>query len=202
MDKEKLLIATTNHGKVAEIATWLADLPYEIVSLNDLPVVPPSVEETGETFTANAELKARYYHEHSGWLTLSDDSGLVVDALGGRPGVYSARYAGSGAPSTALVTKLLEEMQNIPDTQRTARFVCVIALFGKEIGKNFTGTCEGKIAHAASGANGFGFDPIFIDPATGRTFAELSRAEKTAISHRGRALAQVCSFLKCLKNEG
>jgi XTP/dITP diphosphohydrolase len=200
MDKEKLLVATTNRGKVAEIAEWLADLPYEIVCLNDLLAAPPAVEETGETFAANAELKARAYHKHTGWLTLSDDSGLVVDALDGRPGVHSARYAGVAAPSAALVTKLLNEMQNVPDTQRTARFVCVITLFGTGVNESFTGLCEGTIAHAARGTNGFGFDPIFLDPASGRTFAELSRAEKAAISHRGRALAQARSCLQTMVN--
>ena len=190
----KLLIATTNAGKVAEIRACLTSLPYEVIGLADLNVVPPPVEETGETFAANAMLKANYYFEHTGLLTLSDDSGLMVDALGGRPGVYSARYAGEGATSEQLVAKLLEEMKGVDEAQRQAQFVCVMALRSASIKETFAGQCEGRIAREGRGQQGFGFDPVFIDPASGRTFAEKSRTEKNALSHRGKALAQVRRF--------
>ena len=197
--KPKLLIATTNAGKVAELTELLADVPYEIVCLNDLLDAPSAVEETGETFAANALLKARSYHEHCGWLTLSDDSGLAVDALDGRPGVHSARYAGAGASSSQMIAKLLDEMKGVPDGQRQARFICVIALYGKGVQQTFTGVCEGLIAQAQRGANGFGYDPVFLDLASGRTLAELSRAEKAVISHRGRALRQARDYLKAVR---
>ncbi len=194
----KLLIATTNVGKVAEIRTCLTDLPYEVIGLNDLDTIPPVVEETGDSFAANAMLKAGYYFEQTGLLTLSDDSGLMVDALDGRPGVYSARYAGEGATSEQLVAKLLEEMKGVDDAQRQAQFVCGMALRSAKIQETFAGLCAGRIAHAARGQQGFGFDPVFIDPASGRTFAELSRTEKNALSHRGKALAQVRHYLEAI----
>ena len=187
----QLLIATTNAGKVAEIRACLTGLPYEVIGLADLTVVPPPVEETGNTFAANAMLKANYYFEQTGLLTLSDDSGLIVDALGGRPGVYSARYACEGATSEQLVAKLLEEMKGVGEAQRQAQFECVMALRSSSIKEVFAGKCDGRIAREARGQQGFGFDPVFIDPATGRAFAEMSRTEKNALSHRGKALAQV-----------
>ncbi len=190
----QLLIATTNAGKVAEIRACLTGLPYEVIGLADLAAVPPVVAETGETFAANAMLKANYYFEHTGTLTLSDDSGLMVDALGGRPGVYSARYAGDGATSEQLVAKLLEEMNGVDETQRQAQFVCAMALHSTSVKETFAGKCEGRIALKARGQQGFGFDPVFIDPASGRAFAEMSRTEKNALSHRGKALAQVRRF--------
>ncbi|MBI1759983.1 MAG: XTP/dITP diphosphatase [Acidobacteria bacterium] len=192
----KLLIATTNAGKVAEIMALLTDLNYEVLGLADLPQPLPDVEETGETFAANAMLKAEYYHAQTGWLTLADDSGLEVDALGGRPGVYSARYAGAGAGDAAKVAKLLEELRDVPADQRTARFVCVIALTGPGVRETFTGACAGVIADAPRGTNGFGYDPVFIEPSSKRTFAELTRAEKAALSHRGQALKQVKDWLR------
>lgn len=192
----KLLIATTNAGKVVEIAALLADLKCEVIGLTDLPQPLPEVEETGTTFAANALLKAEYYHAQTGLLALADDSGLEVDALDGRPGVYSARYAGAGASDAAKVEKLLEELRDVPAAQRTARFVCTIALVGPTIRETFTGTCPGIIADAPRGTNGFGYDPVFIEPASGRTFAELTRAEKAALSHRGQALKQVKDWLR------
>lgn len=192
----KLLIATTNTGKVAEIAELLSDLNYEVLGLTDLPQALPDVEETGTTFEANALLKAEYYHAQTGLLALADDSGLEVDALDGQLGVYSARYAGVGASDVAKVSKLLAEMQSVPAAERTARFVCVIALIGPGIRETFTGTCAGLIADAPRGTNGFGYDPVFIEPSSGRTFAELTRAEKASISHRGRALQQMKNWLQ------
>lgn len=194
MPQPQLLIASTNTGKVAEIRAYLTGLPYEVIGLAELVALPPVVEETGDTFAANAMLKADYYFEHTGLLTLSDDSGLMVNALGGRPGVYSARYAGEGATSGQLVAQLLAEMKDVDDAQRQAQFVCVMALRGAHLRETFAGVCAGRIARAARGQQGFGFDPVFIDPASGLTFAEMSRAEKNALSHRGKALAQVRRF--------
>ena len=192
---QKLLIATTNPGKVAEIAALLTNSPCTVLGLADLPSTIPDVEETGVTFAENALLKAEYYHAHTSLLALADDSGLAVDALDGRPGVYSARYAGANASDAAKITKLLEELKEVPMAQRTARFVCVIALVGPDVRETFTGVCEGVIAHAPRGTQGFGYDPVFVEPVSGRTFAELTRAEKAAISHRGRALAQMWKWL-------
>ena len=191
----KLLIATTNKGKITELEALLTGLPYEVLGLADLPQALPEVEETGATFAENALLKARYYHAQTGWLTLADDSGLAVDALGGGPGVYSARYAGAGAGDVEKVAKLLAEMAGVPEAERTARFICVIALVGQEVCATFTGQCAGKIAAQPRGTNGFGYDPVFVEPGSGRTFAELARAEKSALSHRGQALQQVRDWL-------
>lgn len=191
----KLLIATTNQGKLAEFAAWLADLPFEALGLADLPRALPEVEETGATFAENALLKAAYYHAQTGWLTLADDSGLAVDALGGRPGVHSARYAGIGASDADKVAKLLAELKSVPEPERTARFVCVLALVGPGLRETFAGECAGKLAPAARGNGGFGYDPVFVMPGSTRTFAELTRAEKSAVSHRGLALRQFRAWL-------
>lgn len=198
----KLLLATTNAGKVREIRSLLDGLPYEVIGLQDLPEAPPPVDETGTTFTENAILKAEYYFAHTGWLSLADDSGLEVDALDGAPGIYSARFAGEDATDAERVVKLLEALQNVPDEQRTARFVCSIALTGQIKGEAqthvFEGFAEGLITRAPRGAGGFGYDPVFFDPVLGRTFAELARAEKSARSHRGKALAAAKEFLGSL----
>lgn len=195
-----LLIATTNPGKVTEINGLLADLPCRVIGLHDLPQTLPTVEETGATFAENALIKAEHYHQLTGLLTLADDSGLVVDALDGRPGVYSARYGGAGLSSHAQINLLLAELQDVPAAQRTARFVCCIALVGELTGERlrqtFEGNCEGVIANQPRGAHGFGYDPIFIDAELGGTFAELSRDEKAARSHRGQALRATSAFLK------
>ena len=193
-----LLIATTNTGKVVEIASLLEGLNCRVIGLADLPQIPPAVEETGTTFVANALIKAEYYHALTGLVTLADDSGLEVDALDGRPGVYSARYGGEGLSSAAQIALLLEEMKDVPEEKRTARFVCSIALVGPQLQQTFEGRCEGRIAHAPRGEGGFGYDPIFIDEKTGCTFAELSREEKATRSHRGKALRAAREFLETL----
>lgn len=197
-----LLIATSNPGKVVEIASLLAastSLNYRVIGFGDLPEVPPTVEETGATFSENALLKAEQYHAMTGLLTLADDSGLEVDALGGRPGVYSARYGGEGLTSAQQIELLLNEIKDVADEQRTARFVCSIAIVGRQEGKTFSqtfeGSCEGIIARHPRGNEGFGYDPIFIERATGRTFAELTREEKAPLSHRGKAFSQARKFL-------
>jgi XTP/dITP diphosphohydrolase len=218
-----LLIATSNKGKVAEIASLLEGLDCHAIGLEDLPQVPPPVEETGTTFVENALIKADYYHAASGLFTLADDSGLEVDALDGRPGVYSARYGGEGLSSAKQVALLLEEMKDTPEEKRTARFVCAIALVGvtgkisneresvwhldgtladlpmrPRIRQTFEGRCEGRIALAPRGASGFGYDPIFIDAELGLTFAELSSEEKSSRSHRGKALRAAIEYIETL----
>jgi XTP/dITP diphosphohydrolase len=191
----KLLIATTNQGKIAEIAALLADLSYEVVGLDAWPQALPEVEERGATFAENALLKAEYYHAQTGWLTLADDSGLAVAALGGRPGAHSARYAGAGASDADKVAKLLAEMESVPAPERSARFVCVIALVGQGVRETFTGECRGMITCVPRGTGGFGYDPVFVVSGSARTFAEMTRAEKSALSHRGHALRQVRDWL-------
>lgn len=190
-----LLIATSNSGKVTELAELLAGLNCRVIGFADLPEIPPTIEETGQTFADNALLKAEHYHRLTGFTALADDSGLEVDALGGRPGVYSARYGGEGWTTVRQIELLLKELDGIPDERRSARFVCSIALVGNELKQLFQGQCEGMIAKAPQGENGFGYDPIFIDAELGRSFAELTRAEKATRSHRGKALSQARQFL-------
>ncbi len=200
---QKLLIATTNAGKVREISLLLGTLPYEIIGLKDLPETPPPVEETGTTFAANAILKSEYYFAQTGVFALADDSGLEVDALDGAPGIYSARFAGEDASDADRVVKLLEELRNVPTEQRTARFVCSIALTGIINGevqtRVFEGFAEGLITRKTRGSSGFGYDPIFYDKEIGLTFAELTREEKSARSHRGKALTAAKEFLETLR---
>jgi XTP/dITP diphosphohydrolase len=181
----KLLVATTNPGKLAEYRELLRDLPVALTYLRDEGIAD-EIPETGTTFEANAHLKAQGYAQLSGLPTLADDSGLEVDALGGEPGVYSARYGdrANDAERSALV---LEKLAGAPKAQRTARFVCVIAVALPD-GRSFEarGTVEGIIANAPRGTNGFGYDPIF-ELADGITMAELPAHHKNAISHRAVA---------------
>ncbi len=192
-----LLIATTNQGKVAELLSLLASSPFRVIGLADLPETYPDVEETGVTFAENALLKADFYHTQTGLLTLADDSGLEVDALDGQPSVYSARYGGEGMTSADQIRLLLGELKDVPQERRTAQFVCTIALVGIGVRQLFEGRSEGTIAFETRGAGGFGYDPIFIDSASGRTFAELTREEKAARSHRGKALRAAANFISC-----
>jgi len=196
----RILMATTNRGKIAELRGLLRADGWEVIGLSDLASPPPPVEETGATFVENALLKADYYSRASGELTLTDDSGLEVAALNGRPGVYSARYGGEGLSDRQRNDHLLAELTGVPEGDRDARFVCVLALVGKNDGETtretFTGFCEGRITIAARGEGGFGYDPIFLDPSSGRSFAELSPEEKLARSHRGRALEQLRAHLR------
>ncbi len=195
MRKQRLLIATHNRGKACEISALIGGLGYEVVSASDW--LPPLAvaEEKFQTFAGNALLKARHYHSLTNCISLADDSGLVVDALGGTPGVHSARYAGPAATSDELIEKLLLNLAGVAWEQRTARFVCAMALVGDGVSEVFEAQCEGKIAFERRGANGFGFDPIFYDPQLERTFAELTSEEKALRSHRGKALEAVRAFL-------
>ncbi len=192
---QPLLVATRNPGKLRELASLLWDVPARLVSLDEAGV-DATVDETGATFEENAVLKATVYARASGLTTLADDSGLEVDALGGDPGVRSARYAGPGADDAARMRRLLHKLQKVPAGGRQARFRCVIALAQPHGGaRTFMGVCEGLIADAPRGRNGFGYDPVFILPGMGRTMAELSAAEKGSVSHRGIAARRAAAAL-------
>ncbi len=193
-----LLLATTNQDKIAEITELLHGLNWRIMGLRELTDALPSVEETGTTYVENALIKAEYYYARTGFITLADDSGLEVAALGGRPGVFSARYGGEGLNSSEQIAKLLEELKDVPEEGRAARFVCCIAIIGPGLKQTFEGYADGSIAFRPDGTGGFGYDPIFIDVDLGRTFAQLTRNEKAARSHRGKALREARRFLEQL----
>ncbi len=199
---KRLLIATHNKGKVREYKKLLSDLPLEITYLDELGV-EEEIEETGSTFEENARIKALGYARLTGMLTWADDSGLEVDALGGRPGVHSARYAGPGASDEDRYRKLLSEMEDVPDEARTARFRSVVAIATPE-GKVWTtsGKCEGVIAREPKGHFGFGYDPIFHLPELGKRMAELTPEQKNQISHRGEASRKAKKLLKELLESG
>lgn len=199
-----IVLATTNPGKLREIQRGLADLDVQVTGLGDEEGIPEP-EETGATFADNARDKALYYARVTGRWCLADDSGLVVDALGGRPGVYSARYAAEDCfpPASRDVldrannAKLLRELTGVPEEKRTARFVCRLALaVGGEIVIEADGVVEGCITHEQVGENGFGYDPLFFVPELGCTTAELSPEQKNRISHRGRAVRKFAEKLK------
>lgn len=199
----KVLIATRNRGKLREYADLLADLtaggqPIEWVSLADLGI-EREVEETGTTFEENARLKATAYARESGLLTLADDSGLEVDALGGAPGVHSARYGGPELDDEGRYRLLLEALKDVPEGKRSARFRCVVAITTPE-GELHTaeGTCEGRIAREPKGEHGFGYDPVFVVEEYGRTMAELGPEVKNRVSHRARALEAIRPMLATL----
>jgi XTP/dITP diphosphohydrolase len=189
----RLLLATRNPGKLAELRTLLADLPIEVAVADSAP----EVAETGATFSENALLKARAVAAWSGEWALADDSGLEVDALGGRPGVFSNRYAGPDASDADRNARLLAEMEGVPEAARTARFRCVAALAAPD-GRAWTreGECRGRIARALRGTHGFGYDPLFLLPDRDLTMAELTPEEKSRVSHRGRALAAMRQVLQ------
>jgi XTP/dITP diphosphohydrolase len=183
----KLLIATNNQGKVREYKSLLHDIPFDPVSLTDEGITIV-VEETGTTFKENAGLKAETIAAESRLLTLADDSGIEVDALGGEPGVMSARYAGDNATDAERVEYLLSKIKDVPEGKRTARFRCVIAIAepGSET-EFFTGECEGIVPFEPAGELGFGYDPVLYIPELGRTIAELGTEVKNRISHRAIA---------------
>ena len=192
----KLLIATHNAGKKAEYAQLLQGLDLELNTLSDLGI-ELVISEDGATFAQNALLKARGYAAATGLLTLADDSGLEVDALGGAPGVYTARYGSEGLSDEGRYRLLLENLRGIPDEQRTARFRCVIALAWPDGHTELAeGTCEGRIAHEPRGEHGFGYDPVFYLPEFGCTMAELPEGVKNRISHRARAAAAAREILQ------
>lgn len=183
----KLLIATHNQGKIREYQALLADLPFTVVSLEAVGVTR-DVEETGQTFAENAILKATTYAAWTGLWTWADDSGLEIDALDGRPGVYSARYGGPGLSDADRYRKVLAELAALPSTPWTARFLCVVALAAPDGAvETVDGVVEGVITDQPRGSNGFGYDPIFYLPAYNATMAELPILTKNQISHRAQA---------------
>ena len=183
----KLLIATHNRGKLREYQALLSGLPFELATPEEVGL-RDEVEETGATMAENARLKAVSSARESGLLSLADDSGLEVDALGGEPGVHSKRYAGAGRTDAERNRFLLDKLRDVPPGARGARFRCVIVI-ADPAGHTWTseGTCEGEIAFEPRGAHGFGYDPVFILREGGRRMAELAPAEKNTVSHRGRA---------------
>lgn len=193
----RVIVATGNRGKLDEIRTALDFPGWEFVTAADLGAETLEVEETGDTFVDNARLKARAYHNAFGIPALADDSGLEVDALGGAPGVYSSRYAGPDATDADNNVKLLSALADVPDAERTARFRSLIVLVDADGTETIAeGACEGSIGHEPRGTGGFGYDPLFLPHATpGRAMAELDRAEKNAISHRGAALRALRELL-------
>ncbi|MEI6438282.1 MAG: XTP/dITP diphosphatase [Candidatus Omnitrophota bacterium] len=193
---KELLVATKNKGKVREIADLLAPFDIKVISLLDLGPMPEIVED-GLTFRANAAKKAVVIAQHTGGVVMGEDSGLEVDALGGRPGVFSARYAGEDADDLKNNAKLLRELDGVPQPKRTARYRSAIALADKDrLIDVVEGSCEGVIASGPRGDHGFGYDPLFIIPSEGKTFGELPLSFKQTISHRANALRQ---FLKLLE---
>jgi len=196
MTADKLVIASKNKGKIAEIREMLAGLPLEILSLQDFPEAP-DIEEDGESFFANALKKAQTVAAYTGLPVLADDSGLEVDALGGAPGIHSARYAGVGASDGDNNEKLLEDLKDVPAERRGAAFRCVLVLYRPEGScEEFTGRWPGVITETLRGANGFGYDPLFYVPASGKTVAQMSREEKNLGSHRAQAVLALKKYLR------
>jgi XTP/dITP diphosphohydrolase len=212
--RRKLLFATRNQGKVAELAFLCRDLPVEIISAAQIPDFP-DIAETGQTFFQNAALKALGAARHTGLCALADDSGLQIDALGGQPGIHSARFGGLDTNDRKNMMLVLEKMASVAWPKRTARFRCVVVfvdptvlppaltdpISAKEIPPHAsglltaTGTCEGYILEAPKGTSGFGYDPVFYYPRWAKTFAELEANQKNRVSHRARALSRLKSGL-------
>jgi XTP/dITP diphosphohydrolase len=194
--RRDVVLATRNRHKGAELAELLADLPFRIRTMDEFPDVPDVVED-GETCEANAVKKARAVSDATGLLAVADDTGLEVDALGGRPGVYAARYAGMQATYEDNWKKLLREMTGVPRDRRTAHFVTVAAVAApSDLVAVTTGRLDGLIEEEPAGERGFGYDPVFYVPELGKTLAELSGEEKNRISHRAKAFAQVRELLQ------
>jgi XTP/dITP diphosphohydrolase len=196
----KLLLATNNPGKAREYKSLLSGVPFELVTPAEVGITT-EVAEVGKSFEENAALKATTLAAESQLLTLADDSGLEVDALGGEPGTLSARYAGENASDADRVKYLLAKMQGVSEEKRQARFVCVIAIATPDGKVEFcSGECDGFIALKSKGDRGFGYDPIFYLPELGKTMAELPPEAKNKISHRGRAAAKAREVLQKLAN--
>ena len=193
---KRIVLASGNPGKIVEMRAILADLDIELVAQSTLGI--EDAAETGTTFVENALLKARHAARLSGLPALGDDSGICVDALDGAPGLYSARYAGAHGDAAANITKLLNALRGIPENQRSAHFHCTIVMLRSASDPApliAEGRWHGRILEAPRGEQGFGYDPVFFDPALGASAAELDAATKNRISHRGRALAQLRTLL-------
>jgi XTP/dITP diphosphohydrolase len=196
---KQLVVATRNQGKIQEINALLAGLVDKVSSAADFADFPETIED-GFTFEENALKKAREASAFSGLPALADDSGLVVVALNGRPGVFSARYAGEGAGDAANNDRLLSECRNVPDEHRQAAFVCVLAFVTPEgVERLFTGRVAGRILSAARGEGGFGYDPLFLVDGFKRSMAELTLAEKNGVSHRAQAFMKFREYLETLE---
>lgn len=192
---KKIFIASKNKGKISEIRSYIAPLGYEVFSLVDMPNIP-DIEETGSTFEENAIIKAKAVYNIVKIPVLADDSGLEVDWLEGRPGVFSARYSGEGADDEKNNALLIKELGDIDLEKRSARFRCIIALFDGINERYFDGVCEGNIAFFPKGTAGFGYDPLFIPSGYAMSFGELGTEVKNRISHRGKALHSLKKFLE------
>lgn len=192
----KIVFATGNQGKLREVKKILADLNVDIVSMKE-EGIQIDVDENGTTFAENAQIKATAIGAHTDAIVLADDSGLVIDALNGEPGIYSARYLGEDTSYRIKNQNLIDRLEGVPDEKRTARFVCAIAAALPDGTVLHTeGTIEGIIGYEERGENGFGYDPIFCVPKLGKTTAELTDDEKNAISHRGSALEKMKVLLR------
>jgi XTP/dITP diphosphohydrolase len=194
---QRIVLASNNAGKVREFNQLLAGSDLEVVTQSEFDVI--EAEETGLTFVENAILKARNAAEHTGLPAIADDSGLEVDALDGAPGIYSARFAGSGANDQQNLEKLLADIKDVPDARRSARFQCLMVYMrhAKDpTPRIFQGTWEGRILHTPQGDNGFGYDPVFFVPTHNCSSAELEPDVKNSLSHRGQALKQLIEALR------
>ena len=192
----RLLLATTNAGKLREIRHVLQGVPIDFKTLSEFPGVPIA-EETGSSFTENAQQKALHYADATGLLTMAEDSGFEVEALNREPGIFSARYLREDATYDERFADIYRRIQESGATDLTARFICAVVVAERDrIVFHTTATVEGRLANAPAGANGFGYDPIFFYPPYGRTFGEVSDAEKTAVSHRGKAMRALRLFLE------
>lgn len=192
----KIVAATSNKGKIVELANLLEGSRFEVIGLDSFaPIAEP--EEDGITFAENAAIKAGFYARHTLCWALADDSGLIVDALGGAPGVFSARYGGAAATDADRIKKLLTEIDRTNDDIRSARFACAIAVADPDGRVRFAaeGFCEGRIAREPAGVGGFGYDPVFVPDGHSRTFGELDLEVKQRISHRSRAMAKIIPYL-------
>ncbi|MFD1039552.1 XTP/dITP diphosphatase [Virgibacillus byunsanensis] len=197
---KQILIATKNPGKAKEFKAFFSDYGINAVSLLDIPEDIKDIEETGATFEENAALKAEQIAQMMQIPVLADDSGLEIDALNGRPGIFSARYAGEAKSDEANVEKVLSELKEVSKDKRTARFVCVLAIAKPQEETIFrAGYCEGKIALSPIGENGFGYDPIFVPNGHSQTMAQLQPNEKNKISHRKNAIDQLEEWVKDIR---
>ncbi len=198
-DRPVIVVATGNAGKLREVRQVLGGLPVDLRALADFPPVE-APDEAGDTFEANASLKALFYARHTGCIALADDSGLEVDALGGRPGIHSAHFAGPQRDDRANNALLVQQLAGVPEARRTARFRCAVAIASADrvIGV-VCGTVEGRIIDEPRGTNGFGYDPHFFVPEFGMTTAEMPPEQKNAVSHRGRALRAAIPMLQDLR---
>jgi len=197
MIMQRAVLASSNKGKLRELAELLADVDIEVIPQSTYAV--PDVAETGLSFVENAIIKARNAARHAQLPAIADDSGLEVDALRGAPGIYSARFAGPGASDEQNLRALLEQLEDVPDGERTARFQCVLVYLRHALDPMpliCQGSWEGSILHAPQGANGFGYDPIFFAAEQGRSAAELTAETKNLLSHRGQALRKLVEALR------